>query len=174
MKVAAIILAAGEGRRIGQPKSEVLLGGKTLLAHVVGTARDANIERRIIVQRSPRPERGPIATLQLGLEAALDCDAILAWPVDHPLVSVATIRCIVDASLRALGRIVVPMYEGRGGHPTLFPHALFEEILSLGEGENARSILRRHSDRVLKLPLDDSGVTTDIDSREDLMEASKR
>ena len=177
MNVACIVLAAGEGRRMGRPKALLPIGDTTFLARVVATARAAGCARVVAVLRDAsvacdaeivvnlRPEDGQLSSLKLGLRAAAGCEAAFAWPVDHPAVRVETVRRVLAAARP--GRIVVPTFEGRGGHPTLFPRELFGELLALPETDGARALLAQRPDAVDRLPVDDAGVCRDVDSPED-------
>jgi CTP:molybdopterin cytidylyltransferase MocA len=99
-----------------------------------------------------------------GLAALPPVDAALAWPVDHPLVAVATVRALVDAD----GAIVVPTFAARGGHPTRFAAALFPAcIAAAGAPDGLRAVLRDHAAGVRRLTIDDAGVVRDVDSTDD-------
>jgi CTP:molybdopterin cytidylyltransferase MocA len=155
MTVAVVVLAAGRGQRLGQPKAFVRIGGQTFLERVLATAREAGLTRLIavlgpeapapvpadvVLARNPDVEAGPIASLRAGLAAAGDARAALAWPVDHPLVRAATVRQILDTADGHPGRAVVPTFRGRGGHPTLFPRELFAALATVPAEEGARGV----------------------------------
>lgn len=110
-----------------------------------------------------------IDSLRIGLERLEtmepEADAALALPVDHPLVDAATVRSLLDAARAEPGATIRPTYDGRPGHPTLFPRTLWPRLAaSLPEG--ARSLLHADDVPVLDVPVPDGGVTTDIDTPE--------
>lgn len=192
MKLAAIVLAAGAGRRMGQPKALLSFAGTTFLEHAIATfaACDAaeilavldpaspifeeacaRISRgpRARVVENPDADRGMLSSIAAGLRA-LDASITHAalHPVDHPGVRVETIRALLDAVARAPESIVVPSCEDRRGHPGIFPRSLFGELLSAPEGEGARAVLRKHGGRIEHVLVDDVATIRDVDTPEDL------
>jgi CTP:molybdopterin cytidylyltransferase MocA len=191
--LAAVILAAGRGERVGgRAKAAMTLpppDGRSFVAAVVDTARAAGAQRIVVVAAAPweaetrtaalaagvpaadvvvneAPERGMASSFACGLGALGAHDAVLAWPVDHPVVRADTVRALAGAA-RA-GSIVVPSFGGRGGHPTLFDASLHDECLAAASApDGLRSLLRAHPERVLRLVCDDPGVVRDVDTLDD-------
>lgn len=184
--IAVVVLAAGAGSRVGGPKALLEIAGTTFLARVLATARAAGVARRIvvlapdvavaveadvIVLRNSKPSHGPLSSLRLGLAAAADLDGVLAWPVDHPLVRADTVVRILDEARRRPAAVVIPTFAGRGGHPTFFARALYDEIAALPDGEGARGLFARRPDAVARIDVDDAAVVEDVDTQEDLARA---
>ena len=116
---------------------------------------------------NPDPSRGQLSSIHCGILALApgEVDALFIAPVDTPRVSVATL----DKMIQALPghSLVVPVFQGRRGHPALFSAALFPELLRAPLDEGARSVVHATSDR-LELPCDDAAVVEDFDAPEDL------
>ena len=188
MKVAAIVLAAGAGTRMGgRPKALLTVDQQTFIARVVDTARRAGVGRVVVVlghgadevERAlgdaadvtvavnPEPARGQLSSLKVGLREASECDGALAWPVDHPLVREATVLQLLAAAGKHPGKAIVPRFEGRGGHPTFFPRTLFAGLLSLPDDVGARGLFERHPEAVVRIDVEDPGVRHDIDTPAD-------
>jgi CTP:molybdopterin cytidylyltransferase MocA len=184
MTATCVVLAAGAGTRMGRPKALLAIDDTTFVARVVETARAAGIADIIIVvghgadavravtPAGPRivvnsdPERGQLSSLQLG--AALATRAVLAWPVDHPAVTPTTVHLLLDRAVEHPDHIILPTYEDRGGHPTLFPASMRDALLALPAdqlGRGARPLIERGP--VLRVPVDDPGVRRDIDTPAD-------
>lgn len=183
MTVAAVVLAAGAGRRLGGANKAALRlpDGRTFLDAVVAGARAA-ASRVVVVAAAPHgeavramtdaevvwnpaPERGMASSIACGL-AALDAravDAALVWPVDTPRVAAATVAAVVAAGGR--GRIVIPVHGGRGGHPTLFGVEVWPALAAAG---SARDVIAAEPARVVRLPVADAGVARDVDAPGDL------
>ena len=188
MRIAAVVLAAGAGTRMGgKPKALLTVDQQTFIARVVDTARRAGVGRVVVVlghgadevERAlgdapdvtivvnPEPARGQLSSLKVALREAGECDGVLAWPVDHPLVRTATVTQLLAEAARHPGKAIVPRFEGRGGHPTFFPRTLFAGLLSLPDDVGARGLFERHPEAVLRVDVEDPGVRHDVDTPED-------
>lgn len=134
---------------------------------------DLASELRPLTLRSawnPQPEQGMLSSVQCALarlldDADQDLAGALIWPVDIPRVRPDTLRCIVDRG-RVEARLVVPTYDGRGGHPLWLPQALFGEVQQLSPSVGLRELRRRHPE--LRLPTNDAEILRDLDTPEDL------
>ena len=98
------------------------------------------------------------------LEARQDVTGVLVLPADHPLVSPATVRDLVSLHHREPAAIVIPRFEGRRGHPTLFPFPVAKEISAR---DSLRDIVRQDPGRVRTVDVQDEGVVLDMDVEED-------
>lgn len=194
MTAAVIVLAAGRGTRIGMPKALLSIGGEAFVARVVRTASATGVERIVVVVgargdevRALVPadpgrvdvvtntvlESDTLTSLRAGL-ARLDdlatepsVDTVLVWPVDHPCVRIETVRAVLAEGTRSAGCAVVPVWSGRGGHPTLFPRAMFARLRAGVTTGGARAVLREFANRVVRLDVGDPAVVRDIDTPED-------
>jgi molybdenum cofactor cytidylyltransferase len=187
VRVVAVVLAAGAGRRIGQPKALLRIEGTTFLGHVAqalqrpGVAdvlavlghrarrvqEEGGLPPQVAVVVNPRPDDGMLGSIIAGLEAAeaRAADAVLLHPVDHPFVAPAT----VDAVLRALAQgalIAVPSYGGRRGHPGGFARPSWDALRQAPLDRGARAVLAEHPAWLVHVP-GDQGCTVGIDTRED-------
>lgn len=186
----AVVLAAGRGARLGGVAKALLSSaGESFLARLAATwaaagGADALVvigpphgervraeaERLgLAVVENPQPERGMGSSVATGFAALAGRGdrAALLWPVDCARVVAPTVAAVMAAS--APDRIVVPTWQGRGGHPAAFGRALWHELAAAGaEPEGARSIVHRDPARVTRLPVDDPGVLADVDVPADL------
>lgn len=178
--LAAVILAAGAGRRLGGAAKALLpIGGRTYLAAIAATARalvDAVVvvgapfgdevaaharELGLRVQVNPDPSRGMASSIALGFAALAVGEAAWLWPVDHPAVRVDTLARLVAA----LGAhdVAQPRYAGAGGHPPLVRRAVWPALAACDlASDGARGVLRA-VDRVV-VEVDDPGVVHDVDT----------
>jgi molybdenum cofactor cytidylyltransferase len=191
--VAAIVLAAGESRRMGTSKALLDFGGETALARVVRVLGAVPVARTIVVLPPPHsmamprafdregvttvvnvdPSRGQTSSIRVGL-ASLGgaARAFLLCPVDVPLFEAADVRALLEArsaarSASSAARIFVPSHAGRRGHPVLFDRALAAEFAALGDGEPGHAVLRRDESRVVHVARDNPFLVKDIDTPED-------
>jgi molybdenum cofactor cytidylyltransferase len=185
--VAALILAAGESSRMGKDKALLAYHGHSFLETIIGNLRQAGIDRILVVlghhaaqiRQSFASEHaqvvvnedyrlGQTSSLQVGLKA-LDLppsDGILLCLVDHPAVSPGIMKRILLAHSESGAPVVVPVHQGRRGHPVFIGRALFQEILALGPGEGANSVIRKYCDSTYWLEVDEGGVVLDVDDSE--------
>lgn len=186
-RVAGIVLAAGEGRRMGRLKQALPVGGKTMLETVVDTALASTLHRVVVVlghgadRLAPllgeRPvtvainrefQDGQASSLKAGLKALnMESDAALFLLGDQPLVSRDTLEALVAAYRETTAPIVAPFWRGRRGNPVLFGREAFPFLENLHGDTGARAILAEHPETVLSLPVEDPGILFDVDTEAD-------
>ena len=112
------------------------------------------------------PTAEMLASVKAGLAAARELHPtadVLLHPADHPQVRRETLDVLVATAAGAPGRAVMPEFDGQGGHPVLIPAALVREIISYDGTGGLRQFWLDHSQRCVRLPVDDQGVVIDID-----------
>jgi CTP:molybdopterin cytidylyltransferase MocA len=194
VRVVAVVLAAGEGRRMGGPKALLRFGRATFLAHacrllarprvesvvaVLGAEaervrREAGLPAGVTVVVNESWRDGMLSSVWRGLDAAeaAAADAVLLHPVDHPLVAAATVDRVVEA-LASGASIAAPTLEGRRGHPGGFGRSVFEELRTAPRDEGARAVLAIDPGRVVHVP-GDPGCVAGIDTPADYERALSR
>lgn len=183
--LSGLILSAGESQRMdGKLKALLMFEGKTFLERIMATMSEAGIGELVVVlgaehesiERKVRLknvrvvinkswEEGQLSSLQLGIrKLSPESEGVLFTLVDHPLVKSSTYVTLVERWKKDRGRIVVPTFMGRKGHPTILPHRLYPMILEGELPEGARSVIRSEGDSVAFVPVDDPGVVQDVDT----------
>lgn len=191
--IAAVILAAGAGRRLGGVAKALLPHpAGSYLAAIAATARAVGWVDAVVVvgapfgdevaaharrlglrvRVNPAPERGMASSVALGFAAIAGGPAGRAWlwPVDHPAVTAGTLRRLIAALGAALdaggAEVARPCYQGRGGHPPLIARALWPALAACADRpDGARGVLR--AARVVAVEVDDPGVIHDVDTPAD-------
>jgi CTP:molybdopterin cytidylyltransferase MocA len=136
----------------------VVNSGNSALVEVVRSAG-------VTMAFNDEPASDMAASARIGLRhVAPSTRAVLIVLSDHPLVTSAMISSLIDAHRMNPGRIVIPVHEGKRGHPTLFPRAMLTE---LDRGLNLRDIIRIHSELAVTVPVDDEGAVIDMDTDAD-------
>ncbi len=168
MRVAAIILAAGEARRFGSPKQLADWQGRPLLRHVVLQTLAAPVAEIIVVlgahARQVAPvvhglpvtlavnhawEQGMSGSVKIGLRAArVQPDAALFLLADQPRVTPELIRGLIQAHAATRAAIVAPRAGDRPGNPVLFARALFPELMQVTGDQGGRAVMRAQGDRI--------------------------
>ena len=182
-QISAIVLAAGKSERMGRPKALLSIHGRTFLENILATIRLAKIADVVVVVGrhrdeilesialpnvvfNPDYEQGMITSIQTGIRALSGAsDGALLFLVDHPAVTEHTIETLVERF--SPGRIVLPTYECRRGHPVLFSRGILDEILEVPVTAGANVVVRKDPSRIIEVPVEDSGVTFDVDTPED-------
>lgn len=195
MKVAAIVLAAGEARRMGRQKLVLPYAGSTVIAHIVDQLIAAEVERVVVVQgankedveaalagrkvqfiANPDISQGMLSSVRCGLKAAPHSDAYLICLGDQPALRTDTVNKLLETHDQAGhhdGGIFVPVHKGRRGHPLLFSSVYRDEVLSEFDDAGLRGLLDRYADHVVEVPDPSRGVLEDIDTPEDYAAARK-
>ena len=185
--ISAILLAAGESRRMGEFKQLLTYAGRTfveccvdnLLASradeviVVTGHREADVRRAV----GARPVRfvhnddyreGMSSSVKCGVAAvAPQATAAMVALVDQPQIDSAIINGVIAAYETQLPLIVIPTYEGRKGHPLLIDLRLRDELMSFDPAQGLRQVIHSHAAEVLQIEVMTEAVLTDFDYPED-------
>jgi molybdenum cofactor cytidylyltransferase len=185
-RIVGVIPAAGRSTRIGNPKPLLDADGRTFLDRAVWTLRQGGLEEVLVGVRESRGptyasalrtgarvvvpvqvDDGPIATIRAALQWTTDGErpgALVILPVDHPRVEPATVSALVDAFVEGDASLVLPVFEGRSGHPILIAGPLLDELEEPELAEGARTVVRRHRETARLLEVPDRGILVDIDT----------
>ena len=184
----ALILAAGESSRFGQPKQLLPFRGKTLLRTIINAACEAgcspvvvvigsNDEKihpelahaKVIEVRNANWQRGIGSSIRSGVQALIDhapdVEAILLLVCDQPAVNARVIEDLIATHETTKKEIVASSYADTVGVPALFHRSLFERLLSLGDEAGAKSIILQNPERVAQFAFPEGAI--DIDTWED-------
>lgn len=180
--VAGVLLAAGDGSRLGQPKAQVVVGGVTLANRGVALLRDGGAAPVIVVTgaadvdipgvlavHNPRWRTGMGSSLAAGLAAVpAGCAAAVVALADQPLVGAESVRRLI-AAYRAGASVAVAAYDGKPRNPVLLRREHWAEAIELAVGDvGARPFLRARPDLVTLVECGDTGRPDDIDTTADL------
>jgi molybdenum cofactor cytidylyltransferase len=185
-----LVLAAGQGKRLGGNKALMDIDGTPALVRVLAAATGAGMTRPIVVVghqaeevraltagrgteisltivENPDPERGQTSSVQAGLAAApADAAAVLLWPVDHALVGPDDVAALAaGAEAHPEATVVLPSYRGRTGHPVLLRRALFAAVLALPPQEPLHNLVRAERPRTHFVERPTDAVLLDLDTR---------
>jgi molybdenum cofactor cytidylyltransferase len=185
----AIVLAAGGSERFGSDKLFAPLGKLRLIEHVLRTYRKATRVKDVVLVVSPDraerceplrsanvhlavnpdPSRGMISSIRTGLESgwAAERDFLLA-PGDVPFVPPEIVDRIVQEFWARECKILIPTYEGLGGHPGMYSQSLRDEFFRRGDVQGAREILARTRAQTVRMHVPEPDICFDVDTPEDL------
>jgi molybdenum cofactor cytidylyltransferase len=193
--ISAILLAAGESKRMGRPKQLLTWQGRTLLRHtleplinsdadeiVLVLGHEADLIRKslpalpIKIVINPDYNQGMASSLRRGL-LAMDpgSEAFLVLLADQPGIGSEIINTLISRFRQTDPKrgIVRPVYRGLPGHPVLIGVRYLQEALQLQGDVGARGILLNHPGDVLEIEVHQDAVLKDIDTPQDYQEYSK-
>jgi len=183
--IAATVLAAGASKRMGFPKALLEYRGRTFLQSILDATAVLGLKRcvalghdadkvlaqhdlrGVIIVMNQEMAAGPIGSIRASIRAieSHPIDALLVWPVDLPHVAVDTAQALIDRFRKHdTPTIVVPEFEGRGGHPVLFGRNVFGELLSVPESVGAKAVVQADRQRVARIPVTDRAVVDSLNT----------
>jgi CTP:molybdopterin cytidylyltransferase MocA len=186
----AIVLAAGEGSRMGGPKALLVVDGKPLVRAHVERLLEAGCRPMVVVRRGMAENVRAVlraasgarivasdtssmaASLVVGLRHAAPTagSAIVVSTVDCLPVRHSTLCALLHAVLANGAQVATPCYQGRGGHPVVARESLLQLFLR-GYPGTLRDIIRAAETRRVRLEVDDPAVVADLDTPDDLAAA---
>jgi CTP:molybdopterin cytidylyltransferase MocA len=181
-RVAGVLLAAGDGSRLGQPKAVVEVGGQSLAGRGVALLRAGGTDPVLVVTgaapvdlpgtvpvANPRWRDGMGSSFAAGLAAVPgDCAAAVVALADQPLVGPDSVRRLIRA-FAAGAEVAVAAYGGRPRNPVLLARAHWPRAIEMAAGDvGARPFLRAHPEIVTLVECGDTGSPDDIDTPADL------
>ncbi len=190
--IAAMVLAAGASRRLGQPKQLLKYRGETLIERAIRMANEAGAAPVIavlgahfeiicasialndsILSINDRWQRGIATSIQSGLRTlevvGKDAAGILIMSCDQPRLTAEHLRALIEA-FNAQGQraIVASAYAGVHGVPAVFPRSVFTDLRTLKGDQGARALFAHPPCSLIALNFE--GGEVDIDQPGDLAE----
>lgn len=190
--IAAVLLAAGESRRMGDFKQLLRLGDRTFIEHCVDNLLASRIDQVIVVTGHREAEvrraianrpvdivhnaeykSGMATSIKSGVRFASEkADACIISLVDQPRIDSPVMDCLIQAykdgaSDRSRSLIVIPTYGDKTGHPILVDLVLREEILAMDSESGLRQVVLAHSGAIKRVPVSSMSILEDCDIPED-------
>ncbi len=181
--MAGILLAAGNGSRLGQPKATVELAGSTLAERGVTLLRDGGTGPVIVVTgavpveipgviavHNPDWLTGMGSSLVTGLRALAGsaAEAAVIALADQPLVGAEAVRRLIAAHASG-ATVAVAAYDGKPRNPVLIARVHWPAVIELATGDaGARPFLRARPNLVTLVECGDTGAPDDVDTPGDL------
>jgi len=189
-RIGAILLAAGQGSRMGGvPKSLLTLQGVPLINRQLIALSGAGVDEVVVVTgyhhafvepaveqfpvkvvRNPHPEDGQASSVRLGIEAlGSNFDAIIMALSDQPLINASDITKLIAAFKQRLsGEILMPVVNGQRGNPIVMSGSVMGQIIESGQNMVCRKFMDQHPELVTPYETDNEHFVFDVDSLEDL------
>jgi molybdenum cofactor cytidylyltransferase len=192
--LAAVILSGGASSRMGSPKALLAYQGRPFLEHLLEVTAHPKIGvRRVVLGAHAEPiaktialaadeivintdwEKGQLSSIQAAIRSLPDgTDGLILCLIDHPLISGDLVNELIEQFYAKREKIVLPVYEGRRGHPVIFPAALYEELLRAPADKGARAVVWAHAADVLEAPTNEEGCILNLNDPETMHRATGR
>jgi molybdenum cofactor cytidylyltransferase len=179
---------------MGRPKALLPYRESTFLEHLIHISRHPRIgEIRVVLGAGAEEirkaakidpslivvneqwEQGQLSSIQTAVRslAAVETDGIILCPVDHPLVSARLVAELIDHFYNEQKAIVLPIFNGRRGHPVIFSSKLYNDLLRAPADKGARAVVWAHAADILEVPTDEEGVVLNINDPDMLRRVSE-
>ena len=189
--LAAVILSGGASSRMGSPKALLPYQGRPFLEHLLEVTKQPEIGvRRVVLGADAAPiakavhlkadevvvneewEKGQLSSIQAGLRSLpTGTEGMLLCLVDHPLISGVLVKDLIQEFYTSKKPIVLPVYEGRRGHPVIFSAALYEELLHAPLETGARAVVWAHREEVGEVRTSEEGCVLNLNDPETMNKA---
>ncbi len=191
--ISAIILAAGESRRMGvQNKLLLQIDSEVLIRKVVKSVSNSLVDAVLVVVgfeaekikavlhdqavkfvENPSYEEGMTTSIQSGVKASSnESTGLMICLADMPFAETSDLNLLIQAfnDYRSTesSLIIVPVFQGKRGNPVLFSEVFRDKILT-HKGEGCREIVRQFPHYVKEVSMENDNLLRDIDTPEDYM-----
>jgi molybdenum cofactor cytidylyltransferase len=186
LDIVAVVPAAGLSTRFGSAKLLADVDGVALIDRTLTSLLEAGLARVVVVTRqgaafdgsralqdrrvatvvNPDPGRGMFSSIQAGLAVA-GGDVVLVQPADMPFVGAETVARVA-AHAAVTTAVVIPVHEGRRGHPIAMPRVLCDWAVALDPTTTLRDAIASSGTAIILLDVPDPGVLRDVDVPADL------
>jgi len=193
--IAGIILAAGEGNRMGKEKLLLPLGHLCILEWVLKAAQSSFLEKIYLVVRpedkklkeigkkwgidivfNPDFYKGMSSSIQKGLFLidSREVNGFFLILGDQPFITPYILNRLMTSFLPGQKEIVVPCYKGKRGNPVLFDIFWKEELMTVTGDVGGRVLIKKYPEKVRKVDICNEAVILDIDREDDYLRAQWR
>jgi molybdenum cofactor cytidylyltransferase len=180
--LAAVILSGGASSRMGSPKALLPYQGRPFLQHLLEVVENAKIGvRRVVLGAHAEPitqavrldpseivinrewEKGQLSSIRAALRSLpSNTDGLLMCLIDHPLISAKLVDGLIGQFYATHAPVVLPVFEGRRGHPVIFSAAVYRELEQAPDDVGARSVVWAHKNEISEYPTLEEGCILNL------------
>jgi molybdenum cofactor cytidylyltransferase len=186
--LAAVILSGGSSSRMGSPKALLPYQGRVFLEHLLEVTSHPRIGvRRVVLGAHAESiakavelqeeeivinedwEKGQLSSILAALRSLPEgTDGILLCLIDHPLITTELVNDLIAHFYASRAPIVLPVYEGKRGHPVVFSKALYGELQKAPMEVGARAVVWAHAKEVHEYATAEEGCVLNLNDPETL------
>lgn len=184
--VAAILLAAGQSRRMGAFKPLLRFGESTVVESCVNYLTKGGVDsivvvvghraedirnqlssKRVTFAINPDPTSEMSASIAAGIALVSEsAGAVMVSPVDYPAIPASVVSTLITEW--SMGhRLVKPTWQGRGGHPVLVDLSLRKDLINLDRDKGLKGLFDHHRASVMRVEVPSPFIARDIDTWDD-------
>ncbi|MHC4130457.1 MAG: nucleotidyltransferase family protein [Planctomycetota bacterium] len=192
--INAVVLAAGQSKRMGKSKPLLKFNELTFLGHIISVLKHSEVDEITVVLGAAAEEikltvdlsdvtvvinedypKGQLSSLITALKQIPEqTEAIILCLVDHPFLTSELVDKIVRKFRETENPVIIPVYNKERGHPTLFSQALFKELINAPHDQGARYVVYSNEDKVLEIKTSEKGTRIGIDTPQQYKSYFKR
>ncbi len=186
--ISCVLLAAGSSVRFGSAKALATINQQTIIERLQEVLTQSAAEEIIVVLGDyadaikPRLRKhkkikvafnenfnlGQTSSFQTGLKSvSAKASGIMLLPVDVPAIQVETINLLVKRFKALKSKILIPVFNGKRGHPPIFNATLKNDILHMGSAIGLNQFIHQHESEIELFPVDDPGVAWSFNTLEE-------
>ena len=185
--ISALLLAAGESKRMGRQKLLLYFGASTIIEQAIDNLLNSKVDEVIVVVGyradelvkriaskpikiavNPQYHQGMSTSIIAGLNL-IDkrANAVMIALADQPGINSKVIDKLIQEFRQHNKGIAIPAYRGNRGHPVIFSIKYKGAFLKLTGDVGGRGIIAKHWDDILEIPVDSKGINVDVDTLSD-------
>ncbi len=193
-EIWALVLAAGESKRMKAVKMLLPFGGKTIIEKVIENISGSDVFKTLIVTGAYKKEiqkvieawpvincqndnyhEGMLSSVKCGFRSIpSSAEAVLVFPGDQPEIKSDVINQVISAYRQTFKGIIIPVYSKKRGHPVLIDIKYRNEIEKLDEAVGLRSLSQLFPEDVFEVETDSPAILKDIDNYEEYINANNQ
>jgi len=188
-EIWAIILAAGESKRMGSQKMLLPFYGSTMLEKVISNVRASFVNKIMVVLGSDKEQvltliegssvnhcvnenykDSMLSSVRCGIRnLPRNFKAVLIFQGDQPLITPDTINKVINAHQTSGKEIIIPVFEGKRGHPLMVGKKFRKEIEMLESDQGLRALSGSYPEEVFEIETHDPGILKDFDTYDEYL-----
>ena len=190
-EIWAIVLAAGESKRMKVPKMLLPFGRETMIEKVIGNIALSKVDKTLLVLGSYKEEieaivkNYPLNTcfnenFREGMYSSVKCGlnnlpekiaAAMIFPGDQPFIEAGIINRVIDAYKKSGKGIVIPVYKKKRGHPLLIDSKYRNILVNARPEEGLRWLAYEYPEDVFEIRTNSTEILRDFNTKEDYLNA---